>query len=152
LIGLNMLDGTVKELDTSALTDNSNVVTNTVPVPQDSSIKITIDGKKLVTDIAPISVGGRTLVPIRVIFEAMHLKVEWNDVKKTAYGSADGIEIIIPLDSKEPTVNGKVIPIDVPAKSINGGIMIPVRFIAESFGAKVEWDSTTQTVVIKTKN
>ena len=34
---------------------------------------------------------------------------------------------------------------------INGRTMVPVRFISEALGAKVEWDGSTQTVAINTK-
>ena len=37
---------------------------------------------------------------------------------------------------------------DVPAQVINGRTMIPVRAIAESFGATVEWDNTCKAVYI----
>ena len=46
-------------------------------------------------------------------------------------------------------VNGKEIQCDVPPQMINGRIMVPARFVAEPLGAKVEWDSIKNTVVIR---
>jgi hypothetical protein len=45
-------------------------------------------------------------------------------------------------------VDGKEIQTDVPPQVINGRTMIPARFLAESFGAKVEWDSSKNAVVV----
>jgi hypothetical protein len=39
--------------------------------------------------------------------------------------------------------NHKVVP-----EIINGRTMVPVRFVAEILGAKVDWDSTTKTITI----
>lgn len=38
--------------------------------------------------------------------------------------------------------------LDVPPKIINGRTMVPVRFIAETMGLKVDWDAANRTVVI----
>jgi hypothetical protein len=48
-------------------------------------------------------------------------------------------------------VNGKNISSDVPSQNINGRVMIPARAIAESLGAKVEWDGINRTVIISSK-
>lgn len=48
--------------------------------------------------------------------------------------------------------NGTAEEIDVPAQIINGGrTVVPVRVVAKSFGAEVDWDGNTQTVIIVTK-
>jgi hypothetical protein len=44
--------------------------------------------------------------------------------------------------------NGAEINLDVPAKTIGGRTLVPIRVVAESFGATVEWDPTTRTVII----
>jgi len=38
--------------------------------------------------------------------------------------------------------------LDAPAKIINGRVMVPVRFIAESLGCTVSWDADTKTISI----
>jgi hypothetical protein len=45
-------------------------------------------------------------------------------------------------------INGNYIQCDVPPQNINGRVLVPARFVAESLGATVSWDSTNQTVVI----
>ena len=45
-------------------------------------------------------------------------------------------------------VNGQEIQCDVPPQNINGRVLVPDRFVAESLGASVTWDSTNNAVVI----
>lgn len=45
-------------------------------------------------------------------------------------------------------VNGKEITPNVPPQMINGTVMVPVRFVSEALGAKVEWDSINNAVII----
>jgi hypothetical protein len=45
-------------------------------------------------------------------------------------------------------VNDKEIHSDVPPQVISGRTMVPARFLAESLGAKVEWDSNRNAVVV----
>ncbi len=37
---------------------------------------------------------------------------------------------------------------DVPVKTINGRVMVPVRFISETLGCRAKWDRNTKTVNI----
>ena len=45
-------------------------------------------------------------------------------------------------------VNGKEVPCDPPPQFIGDRVFVPVRFVAEALGAKVEWDSERNAVVI----
>lgn len=111
-------------------------------------IKITIDGKNLTMDQPPVLKDSRTLVPLRAIFEALGATVSWDDATQTAKGVKDGKEIKITINDTTAYVDGKATTLDVPAQLINSRTLVPVRFISESLGAKVEWIDATQTVVI----
>lgn len=45
-------------------------------------------------------------------------------------------------------VNGQEIQCDVPPQNINGRVLVPARFVAESLGASVTWDAANNAVVI----
>lgn len=49
-------------------------------------------------------------------------------------------------------VNGKKVEGDVPAISLKGRTMVPVRFVSEALGASVEWDNKTSSALITTKS
>ena len=114
----------------------------------DDEIKIMLNGKALTMDQTPVIIDGRTLVPLRAIFEGLGAQVFWNDATKTATGIKDGKEIKIAIDSTTAFVGSKMVSLDVPAQIISSRTMVPVRFISESLGCKVDWDGTTKTVTI----
>jgi hypothetical protein len=45
-------------------------------------------------------------------------------------------------------INGQEVFHEVPPTVIHGTTMVPLRFIADTFGATTEWDSTTNTIKI----
>ncbi|MBE7053555.1 MAG: copper amine oxidase N-terminal domain-containing protein [Ruminococcaceae bacterium] len=114
----------------------------------DDAIKVIIDGKELTMDQPPVLKDGRTLVPLRAIFEALGATVGWDDATKTATGTKDGKEIKIAIDNTVAKVDGKEVKLDVPAQIINSRTLVPVRFISESLGASVAWNGETKTVTI----
>ncbi|WP_322923702.1 copper amine oxidase N-terminal domain-containing protein [Paenibacillus campi] len=115
-----------------------------------STIQIMIDGTKLQTDQPAIMSGSRTMVPLRGVFEAMKTTVDWKQSTRTITASKNGSKVILPVGSKTATINGKTTTLDVPAKVINGRTMVPLRFVTEALGSKVDWNTSTQTVTITT--
>ena len=65
----------------------------------------------------------------------------------TAYGY-DETNINISINSKTAAVDGIQKQMDVPARITNGRTMVPIRFIAESLGISIEWNSSTKSVII----
>ncbi|WP_027356720.1 stalk domain-containing protein [Desulfofundulus thermocisternus] len=115
-----------------------------------SAIAITIDGERLSCDAPPVTEQGRTLVPLRAIFEALGARVEWDDRTRTVTGIKGGTTIKLVIDQRTAYVNGKPVTLDVPGKILSGRTMVPLRFIGESLGAKVDWNETKRTVIIVT--
>lgn len=116
----------------------------------DADISVVINGVAQRYDVMPQIVNGRTLVPMRGIFEALGAEVTWIDATDTVVGSRDRKFIKLRLDSDVYYINGveQSAKIDVPAQIIGGRTMVPVRFIAETLGESVGWDADTKTVTI----
>lgn len=95
-----------------------------------------------------IIVEGRTLVPLRAIFEELEASVNWEQSSQTVTATKDNKKISLKIGSKNTTVNGKTVTIDVPAQIIHGKTYVPLRFISESLGASVKWDSKNQSASI----
>ena len=117
----------------------------------ENDIKVLVNGKNLTMDQPPVLVNDRTLVPVRAIFESLGAKVDWNNDTNTATGVLGDTTIEIQIENTIAKVNGKDVTLDVPAKLISDRTLVPVRFISESLGAKVDWDNDTQTVIITTE-
>lgn len=102
---------------------------------------VSYNGEKIAFDQIPVIENGRTLVPLRAIFEKLGAEVSWNDATKTVTAVKDGTAITLTIDSTSATKNGEAVTLDVPATIINGRTMVPVRFIADCFGVSVSWDA-----------
>lgn len=113
----------------------------------------TVFGEKKANDVAPIIRNDRTMLPARFVAENLGAKVEWDEEKQlvTITGkSLDGkeITILITIGSKTAKVNDKETELDSEAFIENDRTYTPVRFIAESLGASVEWNESAQEVII----
>jgi len=118
------------------------------PKLPERTIEVLVNGTKVTFDQPPILENGRTLVPLRAIFEALGAKVDWNNSTQTVVATKGGTQISLQIGSTQMYVNGSVKTLDVPAKLINSRTLVPVRAISEAFGCKVDWIQDTQTVVI----
>ena len=124
----------------------STCIMQGVTVFANEEISVYIDNEKLSFDVPPIIIDGRTLVPMRALFEALGATVLWDEEEQTATGSADGVSIIIPIGRREIKRNRLAYEIDVPAQVINDRTMIPLRVVSEAFGMNVDYDEQTQTI------
>ena len=70
-----------------------------------------------------------------------------NTTVKTA--PKDTENIVMYVDNSKAFVRGTEKNLDVAPTVLNGRTFLPVRFVAENFGCVVNWDETTQTVVIE---
>lgn len=111
-------------------------------------IAIVLDGREIKGDVAPQIIGGRTMVPMRLIFEALGAEVTWNDATQTVVGRQGNTSISLIIGNRNATVGGRAVVLDQPAQIIAGRTLVPVRFIAESLGAAVDWDEALRTVRI----
>ena len=124
-----------------------------LPKAPEKEITVTVNGEQLAFDQPPVIEEGRTLVPMRAIFEALGAEVNWNDNTKTAFATIDDITVSLSIDDyymyrKQRGKSEEEIELDVPAKLISDRTMVPARAIAEAFGANVQWDGDTRTVDI----
>ncbi|MGB9878927.1 MAG: stalk domain-containing protein, partial [Candidatus Pelagibacter ubique] len=110
----------------------------------------TINGVSKEIDAPPFIKDGRTLVPIRFIAEAFGAEVQWDGTTKTVkiYLNSKNIKIILQIDNKIAYVNDNKFILDVPPLITNGRTFVPIRFIAESFGAEVRWDGNLKKITI----
>jgi hypothetical protein len=113
-------------------------------------ISVYVDGVKLNPLQAPTMIKGRTMLPMRAIFEAFNAQILWNQQTKTVTAIRNDIKVVLKVGSKTATVNNQSVALDVPAQLLSGTTMVPVRFVSETLGAEVYWNQQTQTVNIVT--
>lgn len=91
----------------------------------------------------PIIRNNRTMIPLRTLSEEMGYVVNWNSVKQEILVSNGLIEIILTVGSRDYTVNGVGKTMDIEPFVLNNSTMVPLRFIGEAFGHRLEWLSLT---------
>ena len=126
-------------------------------------ISVELDGNPIEFDVKPEIIDGRTMVPLRKIFEEIGASVKWdNDTqtvsarknKKTitlSIGSAD-----LQIDKGDTDEEGnpiyETVTLEVPAQIVSGRTLVPARAISESFGLNVDWDEDNQKVIISSND
>ncbi len=112
-------------------------------------IDLMIDGQVIEAPVAPYLTNSTTLVPLRVISENLDCVVDWNGEKRTIVIKNKDKEIGLTINQTAITVNGKAGQISVAPQIVNDTTMVPIRFISETLGAKVEWNGGLQLVNIE---
>lgn len=133
--------------------------TSTGQVKNDTSTGQTVE---LHSDVPPVMVRGRTMVPVRVIADWLGLPTNYDSKSQSVsvgemqfYEQKVGFDssrrsLAYPVDIKLRTMNAKVKGVDkeleVPAITWKGRTIVPLRFVADSLSVTVTWDAATQTI------
>lgn len=129
---------------------------NVLPVQAVSPIKIFINGRQVISDVAPVVEKERTMVPIRVVSENLGKEVQWD---------AKNWRVLIGDPSLAPEGNGAVpgkqaIRVYVDGRDmqsmesyqepiiVENRTLVPLRAIGEALGMEVEWDQELRHVLI----
>lgn len=94
----------------------------------------------------PIVIEGRTMLPVRAIFEALGGTVDWSQETKTATVTFD--DKIVSLKHLERTmkVNGQEKDLIIPSVIIDGRMFVGARGVSEGIEKTVLWENTTVTI------
>lgn len=114
-------------------------------------IPVYLDGDLLAyesSDAQPQIYTNRTYVPIRRTAESLGLSLDWNSKTETMTFARDGVTISHTMRSTIVYVNGSPVTFDTPSINVKNRTLMPVRMLAESIGAQVEWDNDKRCVYI----
>ena len=116
-----------------------------------NEIIVEIDGQRVIfEDQGPVLIDGRVLVPVRGVFEHLGYTPYWDEAAQAAT-LTDGVNtIVITIGQATFLTNGVEHTLDVPAQTIGGRTMIPLRHVLESVGMTLEWDDARNAVLITT--
>lgn len=127
---------------------HENPITKTIKVNVNPVIKLTLDGNYIYSDVSPYLTNDRTMVPVRIVSEALGAEVQWNETAKEVTVKKDDKTVKLKIDSFQAQINGENVELDAPAAIQQSRTFVPIRFISENLGWKVGWDGTNYTVNI----
>lgn len=122
-------------------------------------IFVTLDGKVVHPRAVRVSLdyldttaaqsrNNRTMVPVRRLAELMGATVDYDAQTQQITITRAGDTIVMTLNSEQALLNGTAFQMDVAPFAEDNRTYIPIRYIAEFFGQKVDWVGPQQHVVI----
>lgn len=111
-------------------------------------IVIKVNGASLLSDIPEFLVGGRIMVPLRTVSEAMGAKVTWDAANRTALVVKGKHGFEISANDVKAKKNGRSVILDSAPLMREGRLFIPLRFSVEGLGGTVRWNQTLKEAVI----
>ncbi len=112
----------------------------------------TKDGQKEIDPgkgTSPLVVEDRTLIPIRALVEEFAGTIAWDEKEKRVTIQQGTKTIQLWVDSVKSLVNGQEKTLDVVPRVVNDRTLVPLRFVAESFGYEVQWEDKTSRITIR---
>lgn len=109
------------------------------------------DLPKFITLEAPAEVPkNRTFVPLRFISESLDSTIKWDPIDFSIKIKNETTTIDLTIGDKTAFINGAKYTLDEAPYLKNDRTMVPLRFIAQAFKCRVDWDDKTWTVSIVT--
>lgn len=124
-----------------------------VAILQINSAKVLVDDKEITMNQPIINLRGTTMIPLRsMCVDILNGSVEYNATTRTILVLVGYTQILMQINNNQATVNDKEVTIyGMPPLIVNGSAMVPCRFIGESLGLNVSYNSTTK-VITMTQN
>ena len=124
------------------------VLSLTVLASAERYVTVILDGETLEFDVQAEIINGRTMVPLRKIFESMGAEVDWDDTTRTAIATKGTRTVEAQINNNQMRINSVIKSLDTPPMLKGGRTLVPVRFVAEAYGVLVEWEDATSTVTL----
>lgn len=121
------------------------------PAKAPAQIRVYLDGKEMKFQVAPVIKNGVTFVQFRPLFQTLGYTVNWNNATKQVTGTFADQKIQMKLGSTIAYVNGQKTKLSIAPYTQAGNTLVPLRFVAESTGLPVKWDSKARTIKIDRK-
>lgn len=121
------------------------LLTASVALAQERPILLEVNGQPLTGD-APIMQSGRVLVPLRSLFQGLGAEVKFEEATKKILAQRESTSVQLQLGNRLALVSGREVQLEVPAQAVQGRTYVPLRFVAEAFGAQVVWEGAQRRV------
>ncbi|WP_245954887.1 stalk domain-containing protein [Fontibacillus phaseoli] len=111
-------------------------------------VEINVNGESVRTDVSPILSKQSVLIPIRSL-SSLGLTYTWDAASQSAIIHNKERDVLkITANSRTAYKNGNVLEMSVPARSQEGRVLVPIRFVTESLGYQVRYEAAGKIVYI----
>lgn len=116
---------------------------------QTEAVKVKVDGRKASSAPVSLVVNNRTMIPMMSISQTLDASVSWDQHRSVITVVKGRDKISLQIGNPSVRVNDREVAMDAPPILKEGEILVPLRFISEALGARVEWKADTRTVEIQ---
>ncbi|MDH7497997.1 MAG: leucine-rich repeat protein [Syntrophomonadaceae bacterium] len=155
---------TLKDLALPAQPSGSQVATRQYPGPLpdgSTSIRLSlgkndfgVNGQSFAMDASPMIIQSRMMLPVRYVADPLGAATAWNQAEQKVTVTLNGTKIELWIGKSTAKINGADVAIDANNPNVKplivppGRTMLPLRFVGEALGCKVEWDSQNKQAII----
>src|SRR6266566_2414967 len=111
-------------------------------------IDVQVNGERVNFPYAqPAEIAGRVMIPLRGVLERLGAdRIDWRPQQQQVFVSGSHGDLQLRIGERMAQVNGRQVPLDVPPLILQNTTMVPLRFVSENLGARVDWLPGNQTV------
>lgn len=111
-------------------------------------IRIFVNNQQVSSDVEPVIINSRTMVPLRVISESLHANVYWDNSTRSVTIKKGTDTIVMSIGNSWFQKNSSSEQLDSPPVIKNNRTLVPIRAIASAFNLHVAWVNDQRSVQI----
>ncbi|MHB0885450.1 MAG: stalk domain-containing protein [Bacillota bacterium] len=124
---------------------------DTITIPIARQVSVFVNGSRLRANVEPFQSGGRTFVPLRALGEALGAEsIKWDESTGAVTLVLGGRTVVLGVGQETALVDGREVPMSAPAVKKGDHVFVPLRFVSEALGGRVDWFERTQTAWVTT--
>ena len=129
----------------------------TYRITSSKNINVYIERSKINFDVEPIIIENRTMVPLRFLANAIGIKdnkIIYDETEQSVILEYNGKTIKLIVGDKNALIDIDEVELDVPAVELNNRVLVPLRFVCETFGYNVDYGETetSMNIFMKKRN
>jgi hypothetical protein len=121
-----------------------------VSVAVSTPATMSVDGQRIVADVAPVTTVAQAYLPIRAISEATGGTTTFDESSRTITVRRGPDLLTLKLGEREATLNGKRVTLARAPFTVRGRAMVPSSIVADAFGSSVRYDAREAKVDVRT--
>jgi hypothetical protein len=111
---------------------------------------MSVDGQRIVADVAPVTMAGQAYLPIRAIAQATGGVASFDEMDRSITVRRGRDTLTMKLGERSATLNGKRILLAHAPFTVRGRAMVTSTVVADAFGSTVRYDERHAKVDVRT--